>query len=159
MVSLVISDLLESNFPLLKGWTERTWLHKQLQQLLDYHSSYYHCCSSWFVSLTRKFFEGNSSSLWLIGFVAYRLVDSLMSKKKQKEEKARLRKKKIERQASPQPSPGKNKKKWLRFGTFILFLFYHSEKFYLNDKIYMHSLYDGNRSSSLYDNICFFGLQ
>lgn len=48
----------------------------------------------------------------LIGFVAYRLVDSLMSKKKTKLEKARLRQqKKVDRQASPQPSPGKNKRK------------------------------------------------
>jgi hypothetical protein len=48
----------------------------------------------------------------LIGFVAYRLVDSLLSKKRQKEEKARLRQqKKVERQASPQQSPRKNKQK------------------------------------------------
>ncbi|CAF2784686.1 unnamed protein product [Rotaria sp. Silwood2] len=48
----------------------------------------------------------------LVGFVAYRLVDSLMSKKRQKIEKARLRQqKKVDRQASPQPSPGKNKRK------------------------------------------------
>jgi len=52
--------------------------------------------------------------LLFIGFVAYRLVDSLMSKKRLKEEKARLKqqKKKTDRQASPQPSsPGKNNKK------------------------------------------------
>ncbi|CAF1155038.1 unnamed protein product [Rotaria sp. Silwood1] len=48
----------------------------------------------------------------LVGFVAYRLVNSLMSKKRQKLEKARLRQqKKVDRQASPQPSPGKNKRK------------------------------------------------
>ncbi|CAF1054831.1 unnamed protein product [Adineta ricciae] len=47
----------------------------------------------------------------LIGFVAYRLVDSFNSKKKQKEEKARLKQKKLDRQASPQTSPRKNKQK------------------------------------------------
>jgi hypothetical protein len=48
----------------------------------------------------------------LIGFVGYRLVNSLLSKKKNKEEKARLRQqKKLERQASPQPSPRRNKQK------------------------------------------------
>jgi hypothetical protein len=47
-----------------------------------------------------------------IGFVAYRLVDSLMSKKRRKEEKARLKQqKKGDRQASPQPSPGKTNKR------------------------------------------------
>ncbi|UJR07585.1 hypothetical protein I4U23_011873 [Adineta vaga] len=48
----------------------------------------------------------------LVGFVAYRLVDTFSSKKRQKEEKARLKqKKKVERQASPQTSPRKNKQK------------------------------------------------
>ncbi|CAF1250541.1 unnamed protein product [Rotaria magnacalcarata] len=48
----------------------------------------------------------------LIGFVAYRLVDSLVSKKRQKLEKARMRQqKKGDRQVSPQPSPGKPKRK------------------------------------------------
>jgi hypothetical protein len=48
----------------------------------------------------------------LIGFVAYRLVNSLVSKKRLKEEKARLRQlKKNDRQASPQPSPGKSNKR------------------------------------------------
>jgi len=53
-----------------------------------------------------------SKEILFLGFVVYRLVGSLLSKKKQKEEKARLKQqKKLERQASPQPSPGKNKRK------------------------------------------------
>lgn len=48
-----------------------------------------------------------------LGYLGYRLVDSLRSKKRSKEEKARLKQqKKAERQTSPQPaSPGKNKQK------------------------------------------------
>ncbi|CAF1038202.1 unnamed protein product [Adineta steineri] len=46
----------------------------------------------------------------LIGYFAYRLVDSLMSKKRQKEEKNRLRQKKKEKQTSPQTSPRSKQK-------------------------------------------------
>ena len=61
----------------------------------------------------KRFNKNELYWIWL-GFVVYRLVDSLMSKKRQKAEKARLKQqKKNERQSTSQVSPAKKKQRWL----------------------------------------------